>query len=118
MTKQELGSLGEKIAAEDYQKDGYALLEKNYRIRSGEIDLIFLKNGIYVFCEVKTRTSQDFAKPREWVDLSKQRKLLSAAKHYLYTHKLSDPFMRFDVVEVLIEKGRSPAINRLENAFS
>ena len=115
------GDLGELWAAEDYQKDGYTLLHRNYRTRMGEIDLILKKDTYLVFAEVKTRASNAIAKPREWVDYRKQQKIILAANYYLLQHRLSDPFLRFDVVEVYIDNRtpETPAkIIRIENAFT
>ena len=120
MTRKEKGILGEKLAAEHYQADGYALLQTNYRTRMGEIDLVLQKGNMLVFAEVKARSNGALALPREWVDANKQRKLALAAMKYLENHGKGDLFARFDVVEVYLdgpEASDIPSINRIENAF-
>lgn len=118
MTRQQTGALGETLAAEDYQKDGYTLLARNYRTRHGEIDLVVEKQGLLVFAEVKTRAAGALAQGREAVDARKQRRLALAAQQYLQQYKLGEPFVRFDVVEVEMPATGRPVICRIEDAFS
>ena len=120
MTGREKGVLGEQLAAAHYIADGYALLQSNFRTRTGEIDLVLQRENTLVFAEVKTRSGGALALPREWVDTNKQRKLVLAAMEYLEISGKGDPFVRFDVVEVYLnspENGDAPAVHRIENAF-
>ena len=78
-----LGRFGEAAAAEYLRKKGYAILGMNYRTRLGEIDLIAGDRRFVVFVEVKLRRSGDFARPREFVTASKQRRILAAAAEWL-----------------------------------
>ena len=120
MTGREKGALGEQLAAAHYKADGYALLQSNFRTRTGEIDLVLQRENMLVFAEVKTRSGGALALPREWVDANKQRTLALAAMEYLEINGKGDPFVRFDVVEVYLgnpENGDAPAVHRIENAF-
>ena len=116
--KSSRGMMGENAAAEYYQGCGYTIVARNYRTRQGEIDLIIANNGLLVFAEVKARSEGSIAMPREWVDARKQQRIVLAAKAYLQKYELSEPLMRFDVVEVYFEKDGKTKINCIENAFS
>lgn len=98
--KSELGRKGEAVAARYYRQRGYLLLGHNYRTRLGELDLILYKDGMVVFAEVKTRSTQRRYEPAEAVDKHKQRRLLLAAQMYLRDSPFGDAPLRFDVVEV------------------
>ncbi len=73
-TKSRLGKLGEDIAEKFYRKRGYKVLDRNFRTKRGEIDLIVEKNNQVIFVEVKTRTGERYGEPREFVYPSKQKK--------------------------------------------
>lgn len=101
MNTKVIGNLGEDIAAVYLRKRGYKILERNFNCRFGEIDIIALYNGYYVFIEVKSRNTAAFGTPREAVTPYKQQRIISAAKYWLLKQsKVSSP-VRFDVVEVL-----------------
>lgn len=117
MDKKAVGNRGEALAGERYRQNGYQILDRNFRTRFGEIDLIVQKDGTLVFCEVKTRKQGVAGAAAMAVTPQKQRKLIQAARGYLLRHKLSDPVVRFDVVEVYYGAG-STEINIIENAFS
>ena len=101
MNRADLGHMGEAIAAKYYIRQGYLLLNHNYRTRMGELDLILYKADTIVFAEVKTRTSAQRAAPAEAVDYYKQQRLIAAAGQYLQQSPYADANIRFDVVEVL-----------------
>ncbi|MDL2253952.1 YraN family protein [Ruminococcaceae bacterium OttesenSCG-928-I18] len=111
------GALGEEAALQWYLAEGYTLLARNYHARQGEIDLIVQNAETLVFVEVKTRGQNRLGTPAEWVDARKQEKIRGAALHYLERHHLGDPPLRFDVVEVLVDKAGSLTINCIPNAF-
>lgn len=117
MDRKAVGNRGEALVAERYRENGYRILDKNFRTRFGEIDLILQKDGVLVFCEVKTRKQGVAGAAAMAVTPQKQRKLIQAAQGYLMLCKLSDPVMRFDVAEVYYSEG-STEINMIENAFS
>ena len=98
------GQKGEEAVAGWLLARGYAILERNYRSRQGEIDII-AQNGAYlIFVEVKTRSEGAIAAPGEWVDLKKQRKIMKTALQYLAGQGAAlQP--RFDVAEVTLYRG-------------
>ena len=113
------GRWGERIAARYLQKQGYDLIGLSYSTRYGEIDVIAENKRYIAFVEVKTRSSESFAKPREFVDVHKQRRLISAAQMWLAENETKKQ-PRFDVIEILAPNGpetEMPKINHIENAF-
>lgn len=118
--KKEIGTWGEDRAALYLRLHGYHIVERNFRCRSGEIDIIARRGGVVAFVEVKMRKNADFAEAREFVTYTKQRRVISAAELWILKNNCElQP--RFDVIEVYAPKGpdtRRPAIRHLENAFS
>lgn len=112
----ELGRTGEAVAAKYYQRQGWLLLDRNYRTRFGEIDLILYKEDTLVFAEVKTRSDDRFAAPAEAVNAAKQRRIIKAAGQYLQHSPYGDSLVRFDVVEVLPAAG-GWQIHCIQHAF-
>lgn len=110
------GARGEDLAAQYLRRKGYRIRERNFRCRQGEIDMIAEKAGILVFVEVKLRKSTAKGQPREAVDWRKQQRILGAAQYYLYSKKINDVPMRFDVIEIY-DEARGLRINQIENAF-
>jgi putative endonuclease len=96
-----LGGFGETLAAAHYRAHGYAVLERNWRCRSGEIDLICARGATLVVCEVKTRTGRAQGHPLEAVTAPKQRRLRRLAAAYLRQQERRWPEVRFDVASVL-----------------
>ena len=117
--KTELGTWGEAIAAEALRSRGFTVVERNYRSRYGEIDIIASNRQYLVFCEVKLRKSANFAAAREFVDARKQQRLRTTALLYLSQHET--PLQpRFDVIEIDAPDGtqtRRPQITHMEDAF-
>jgi len=112
------GRLGESLAAEFLLGQGYAIVEKNYRKRYGEVDIIARDGDTLVFVEVKTRQSTVFGTPFEAVDGRKQRQLSRVAQEYLQSRGLIDAPARFDVVAIRLDRDSRPtAIDHLKNAF-
>jgi len=107
------GKLAEDQACQYLQKQGLKLIEKNYRCRSGEIDLIMLDQKTLVFVEVRYRAKNDYGSALDSVDQSKIQKLISTANHYVSKHQPDRP-MRFDVIG--FDASLKP--NWIENAFS
>ena len=119
MDKRALGNFGEDTAAKYLRQKGYRILEKNFSCRMGEVDIIAQKSGYVVFAEVKLRKNSDFALAREFVTVSKQRRIISAAMLWLRIKKCQLQH-RFDVIEVYAlegEKTAHPRINHIEDAF-
>ena len=95
-----LGSRGELLASTHLQAQGYTILEKNWRYRRAEIDIICLKKDVLVFVEVKTRTSSYLGSPLEAVGISKQRQVIKAADEYIKRYE-GEPDIRFDIIGVI-----------------
>lgn len=81
-------------------------MDRNFYCRQGEIDIIAIQGEEIVFIEVKTRSSNNFGRPSEAVNCVKKMHLYRSAKYFLYKSDLLDRFIRFDVIEVLIDRGR------------
>ena len=109
-----LGTKGEVLAQKYLKKLGLKILQKNYKNMLGEIDIICFdkKTDETIFVEVKTRSSELFGRPKEAVNLFKQKKIKNCALIYLKNNNLLDSKIRFDVVEVLADK-----ISHIMNAF-
>lgn len=112
------GTAGENAAANYLLSRGYKISERNFRCRYGEIDIIAEKDGCIVFAEVKTRKTDAFGRPAEFVNMAKREKIRKTA--LVYTGD-PDVRMRFDVIEILYEERFGEfwikKINHIENAF-
>jgi len=113
-----LGTRGEKLAAQHLRRQGFKILYRNFRGRTGgEIDLVCRDRDTLVFVEVKTRTREDFGRPLEAVNRKKEHRISLGALAWLRLLGDPDIFFRFDVVEVLIASGEAPRIELIRNAF-
>lgn len=111
-----VGIKGEEISAQYLIEKGYNILEKNYRSKYGEIDLITLYDKQIVFIEVKTRTNLRYGMPSEAVNNKKKKCIIKTAKEYIYINKYENIDMRFDVVEIYLSENKYK-VNHLKNAF-
>lgn len=111
----ELGDLGEQLAAEYLQAKGYAILERNYRFQKAEIDIIARHNNQLICVEVKTRNSDFFGDPQEFVTPGKVKLLVKAIDAYVTENDI-DLESRFDIIAVLKNK-TTETITHYENAF-
>lgn len=110
-----IGQRGEDIATKALKKQKYKILERNFRCRQGEIDIIAEDpEGVLCFVEVKARSSQDYGRPEEVVNSHKQRRLTAAAYIYLEKNRLELTAMRFDIISVNLN---SKEATILRNAF-
>lgn len=114
--RRDLGAAGEAAAADFLSRQGYTILERNYRCPAGEVDLVALERGTLVFVEVKTRRRNDFGSPFEAVDARKQRRMERAAVHYISHRRLHSRDARFDVIGVYWENDQ-PRCEIIRNAF-
>ena len=115
-----LGSWGEERAAGYLREKGYRILDRNWRGRYGELDLIALRDGVLVFAEVKLRRSAAFGAAREFVTAAKQQKLRMTAAAWLAAHpRAQELAARFDVIEIYAPQGAEGPITiaQLEDAF-
>ena len=102
MTQKRLhfGKAGEKAAVAFLKKQGYRIVEKNYRNTSGEIDIVAEQDKVLVFVEVKSRADGEKGEPLEAVTPHKQRKIGQVAKGFLSQHRIENRDCRFDVVGI------------------
>ncbi len=111
------GAEGERLAVRFLKRRGYRIVERNYRCRGGEIDLVALDGDEIVFVEVKARSSEDFGSPAEAVTGTKRRRLARAARDYCNRRHLADPNCRCDVVAILTPPGGKPQFELFRDAF-
>jgi putative endonuclease len=117
--RQGLGQTGERLAAERLVQCGYRILERNFRCRYGEIDIVAEDGDDLVFAEVKTRRGVAYGLPEEAVTARKQQKLIELALYYLDAHACSERSWRIDVVAVqLSSSGRFEEIRIYQHAVS
>lgn len=113
--KTELARKGEELACLHLQSKGYTLIQRNYRIGQGELDIIARHGKDLVFIEVKTRESAFLTDPLQLVPVSKQRQVIRIANAYLKTLKTLER-ARFDIV-VVIHNSQYTSIDHIEDAF-
>ena len=118
-TAKQTGDRGEEVAAVHLEEKGYVILDRNYRFQLHELDLVCHApgDGMIVFVEVKTRRGSRFGRPEEAVDDDKQASIRLAAEAYLHERRLERARCRFDVVSVLLARGRKPVVQHIKFAF-
>ena len=117
MKRRETGALGERIACEFLGKNGYEILEKNYRCPDGEMDIVAQQKDTLVFIEVRTKKSRFFGRPEESITTVKQERLTKLAEQYGQAHENLPEAWRIDVVAIQIENnGKIERIEIIENA--
>ncbi len=110
-----IGKESENFARRYLEKRGLVFVAANYLCKRGEIDLIMREQGVLVFVEVRFRKNADYGDGAETVTMSKQRKLIRAANHYLLEQKLYGKIdCRFDIIAFA---GEDDTVNWLKNAF-
>ena len=100
-----IGNKGEDFAVKILKKEGYEIIERNFTIRGGEIDIIARDGEYLVFVEVKLRKSVDFGRPSEFVTKAKREHIIHTASTYLSIYEIDLP-TRFDVVEIIAKEGK------------
>jgi|SRR6218665_702272 len=111
----ELGKIGEQIAATFLQKSGYQILETNWVFQKAEVDIIAKKGNVLAVIEVKTRSSSDFGLPQDFVGQKKIQLLVKAVNEFVIANDL-EVEVRFDIIAIS-KKGNEFETNHLENAF-
>jgi putative endonuclease len=111
----ELGELGEELAVEELEKNGYEIVERNWRYKKAEIDIIARKNEVLAIVEVKTRSSNYFGDPQDFVNTKKIKMLVEAVNEYVVSKDL-DVEVRFDIIAIIKNENRL-TIEHLEDAF-
>jgi putative endonuclease len=112
-----LGQRGEAAALRHYLDAGYEALARNWRCPLGELDLVLVRGGLVVFCEVKTRGGDGFGGGYEAVTWRKRAKLRQLAEAFLMAHRLVPAAVRFDVASVRARPGFAPRVEVYEDAF-
>lgn len=117
-----LGNKGEDYAVKILKKQKYKILERNFTIRGGEIDIVAKDGETLVFVEVKMRKNKDHGAPEEFVDARKRQKLIYTAKCYISSRGISDTDCRFDVVSIIAKESPEGKlipedVNIIKNAF-
>lgn len=111
----DLGTLGEEIAAKHLHDKGFKILATNWRFGKDEIDIIAEKGEFLVIVEVKTRRSAGFGEPEVFVNQAKQRFLVRATQAYLEKNEVEKE-TRFDVISIVLNN-TTRKINHIEDAF-
>lgn len=111
----ELGKKGEELAARFVSKLGYKILEKNYRFKKLELDIIAEHNNELIVIEVKTRQSRYLAGPEITVTKGKQKSIIKATHEYIVEHKI-DLETRFDIISIILNE-KETDIDHMIDAF-
>ena len=115
---QQTGIKGEQLAANFLLEQGYELVQLNWRHKHLEVDIIAKNNDVLVFVEVKTRSTNAFGEPEQWVDSKKQKRLIRAANAFVNKHQRIEE-VRFDIIAIIIDPNlTAPQITHFEDAFS
>ncbi|MBR0309074.1 MAG: YraN family protein [Mogibacterium sp.] len=99
--RKNVGDYGEEFAALLLENSGFRVIERNYAIKAGEIDIIAIKDGTIHFIEVKTRTGNQYGYPSDSVNRIKQQRIRRAAESYLSSRRLRWNRVAFDVYEIM-----------------
>lgn len=111
-----IGKYGEDVAVRFLEQKGYKIIERNFSCRQGELDIIARNNEYIVFVEVKTRSNFLYGTPIDAVGKNKQKHIYKVAKYYLHIHRLENHFVRFDVIEVFVDRGIAK-VNHIEQVM-
>ncbi|MCM3131963.1 YraN family protein [Paenibacillus polysaccharolyticus] len=119
LTRQQKGKIGEEEACRCLKEQDYAILQRNWRCRSGEVDIIALREDVLIFVEVRSRSyNSGFGTPQESVDQRKMQQVRSTAAVYLQMTGEQTRQIRFDVIAVMMNHaGEMMSVKHLENAF-
>jgi putative endonuclease len=116
MNNQQKGSEGEQLAAVYLEKQGYTIVERNWRFRHWEVDIIASKNNFLHFIEVKTRHSLRFGYPEESITREKMSHLRNAAEEYQYEHP-EWKYIQFNVIAITIVDGKAKEVLMIEDVY-
>ncbi|MDO6736650.1 YraN family protein [Wenyingzhuangia sp. 2_MG-2023] len=111
----DLGNLGEVLATEYLIKQGYSILDKNWRYLKAEIDIIAQKENTLAIVEVKTRTTDFFGNPEEFITKGKIKLLIAATDAYVQQKNI-DVEVRFDVIAI-VKNNKETKLNHIKEAF-
>lgn len=111
----QLGKIGEDMAADYLASHGYDILERNYRFQKAEIDIIVKKDSVIAVVEVKTRSTSDFGSPKDFLKPTQIQRLVKAIDNYIVENDLEEE-VRFDIISILKENNKY-VIEHIEDAF-
>ena len=115
---QEVGAKGEKLAVKFLKRKGYRIVQRNYRCKLGEIDIVAQQSGTIVFVEVKARQTQEFGPPQYAITAAKKKQISRVALWYIKDKKVTEQTCRFDVIGITFSpESRKPRVEHIENAF-
>lgn len=112
---QTFGKKGEDLASKFLEENDYQIKIRNYRFKKSEIDIICEKEGLLIFIEVKTRSSNAFGYPEEFVSTTQQKAIIRAAEVYIEENKWTGD-IRFDVIAIILSS-ENPEIEHFKDAF-
>ena len=115
--KDDLGRLGEDLAAAELQRAGMRIVARNWRCDAGEIDIVAVDGTTLVICEVKTRSSTRYGAPVEALTPSKVERIYRLASIFRRSHRVGAARVRYDVVSVLAPRGYEPTVQHIRGAF-
>ena len=113
-----LGAKGEKLAARLLRDKNYSILCSNYKVKSGEIDLVARDGENLVFIEVKTRRATTRSRPAEGLSSKQKKRIYRAAQNYLHNIDNPNVIYRFDLIEIILSRFKIHEIRHWENNFS
>lgn len=113
----DLFRFGEEEACRFLKKNGCKIVDRNYRVRTGEIDIVARRGNTLLFVEVKTRLTAAFAQPYEAVGFRKRKSLKAAAKVYVQERNVRDVEFRFDVISITLNDGLQAELEWMQGAF-
>jgi putative endonuclease len=113
----EQGQLGETLALRYLYRQGYDILERNFRCRAGELDLIAYDGPVLAFIEVKARSSHEFGTPGDALVPEQQERIRRAAATYRRSRRLEHLSFRFDLVAVDLPAAGKPSVKLIRNVF-
>ncbi len=111
----QLGKIGEDMAADYLASHGYDILERNYRFQKAEIDIIVKKDNVIAVVEVKTRSTLDFGSPKDFLKPTQIQRLVKAIDNYIVENDFEEE-VRFDIISILKEN-KKYVIEHIENAY-
>ena len=111
------GARGEALAVRYLENKGFVILDRNWRCREGELDLIATDRRVLLICEVKTRTSDNYGTPGEAVDDAKAGRIRRLARRWRAEKGVGYADTRYDILAVLWPRGRKPQVNHLKGVL-
>ena len=112
-----LGERGERQASRYLKKRGYKIVEKDFKCKFGQIDLIAKDHEALCFIEVKCRSTESFGQPQDAITYTKQNRIKKISEYYMLKKKLANVQVRYDVVAIYEPKSGTREINLIKNAF-